>query len=281
MPEKSILKSFYEFHAKIIINFEVQIINNRDMDSKIRTIIIEDEEPARDLLKLFLGDFDNIELIDSCSDGFIGLKAINEHKPDLVIMDIQMPKLTGFEVLELLDDIPEIIFSTAYDQYAIKAFEMNAVDYLMKPFSKARFRQAIEKAVNRINNKESHQTQLKQLSEKQHNESGEINRIIVKNGSQINIIPLDDIQQIEAEDDYVMIYTSNDRYLKKETLNYLEEHLPCDKFIRVHRSSIIHINQIEKIEQYGKENYLLILKNGNQVKVSKSRIKDLKKELDF
>lgn len=251
------------------------------MSSKIRTIIIEDEEPARDLLKMFLNDFEEIELIDSCSDGFVGLKAINEHKPDLVILDIQMPKLTGFEVLELLDELPEIVFTTAYDQYAIKAFEMNAVDYLMKPFSKARFHQAIDKVVNRLKVKNSQQTEIKQLIEKQHDESGELNRIVVKSGSQINIIPIDDIQQIEAEDDYVMIYTSNNRFLKKETLNFLEEHLPSDKFIRVHRSSLIRINQIEKIEQYGKENYVLILKNGNQVKVSKSRIKDLKRELNF
>ncbi len=248
---------------------------------KIRTLIIEDEAPARDLLKVFLSDIEHIDLIGECSDGFSGLKAINENKPDLVILDIQMPKLTGFELIELLDEIPEIIFTTAYDQFAIKAFELNAVDYLMKPFAKSRLRQAIEKVTERFAIKAKQTPGIQKMVEQLHNEQATLDRIVVKSGSNIHVIPVEDIEQLEAQDDYVMIHTHEGRFMKKETMGFLEQHLPQEQFIRIHRSHIVNINQIQRIEQYGKESYMLMLKNGNQVNVSKSRIKDLKRELDF
>ncbi|MDP2237373.1 MAG: LytTR family transcriptional regulator DNA-binding domain-containing protein [Bacteroidales bacterium] len=251
------------------------------MTAKIRTLIIEDEEPARNLLRTFLESFDEIDLIGECSDGFSGLKTINELQPDLVFLDIQMPRLTGFELLELLDDIPEIVFTTAYDEYALKAFDLNAVDYLMKPFSKQRLRQAVDKVIERFRIKSSGKEKVSQLVEQMHQKARPLERIVVKSGSKIHVIPIQDIEQLEAQDDYVMIHTAQGRFMKKETMASMEQNLPEDSFIRIHRSHIVNVSQIQRIEQYGKESYLLILKNGNQVSVSKSRIKDLKRELDF
>ncbi len=248
---------------------------------KLRTLIIDDEEPARQLLRSYLSDFVDIELIGECEDGFSGLKAIQEQKPYFVLLDIQMPKLNGFELLELLDIFPEIVFTTAYDEYAIKAFELNAVDYLMKPFSKQRLRQAVDKVAERRLLKTDNQAQLRQLTAQAHTKSKTLERIAVKTGSKIHLIPVDQIEHIEAQDDYVMIYSAGNRYMKKESLTLLEENLPEGLFLRVHRSHLVNVNQIVRIEQYGKESYRLELKNGNMVNVSKSRIKDLKQELDF
>jgi two-component system LytT family response regulator len=251
------------------------------MIQKIRTLIIEDEEPARNLLKTFLSGFEEINLIGECSDGFSGLKAINELQPDLVFLDIQMPRLTGFELLELLDEYPEIIFTTAYDEFALKAFDLNAVDYLMKPFSKQRLRQAVDKVVERFRLKLTSGETVQKLVEQMQERGKQLERIVVKSGSKIHVIPVDQIEQIEAQDDYVMIHAPEGRFMKKETMSVMEQSLPEDQFLRIHRSHIVNINQIQRIEQYGKESYLLILKNGNSVSVSKSRIKDLKRELDF
>ncbi|MBK9292274.1 MAG: response regulator transcription factor [Bacteroidetes bacterium] len=251
------------------------------MQTRIRTLIIEDEEPARNLLRSFLTQMPEIDLLGECSDGFKGLKSIQELQPDLIFLDIQMPKLTGFEMLELLDTLPEVVFTTAYDEFAIKAFELNAVDYLMKPFSRQRLRQAVDKVVERFRMKQSNQAGVEKLVQQMVATDKPLERIVVKSGSKIHVIPLEDIQQIEAQDDYVMIHTPEGRFMKKETMQRLESQLPQERFIRVHRSFIVNINQVQRIEQYGKESYLLILKNGNEVSVSKSRIKDLRREFDF
>jgi two-component system LytT family response regulator len=245
----------------------------------IKTVIIEDEMPARELLKAYLSKESDIEIAEECENGFEGIKAIAMHHPDLVFLDVQMPKLTGFEMLELLDEFPQIIFTTAYDQYAIKAFELNAVDYLMKPFSKERFSQAIKKARKRIVDKENSETTVKTLVKKVKEEAGTIDRIFVKTGSRIDVIPVSEIIRIDAQDDYAEIITKNKSYLKKETMNFLEKNLPQANFIRVHRSSIINSDYMEKIEKYGKESYIVVLKDGSRVNVSKSRIKELRNTL--
>jgi len=246
-----------------------------------KAIIIEDESPARELIKAYLKEVDNIEVVAECENGFEGIKAINQHKPDLIFLDIQMPKLTGFEMVELLDEYPQIIFTTAYDQFAIKAFELNAVDYLMKPFSKERFLKAVNKAVKRFQENDTVKENVKSLVEKVKEESGVIDRIFVKTGSRIDVIPVSDIIKIEAQDDYVEIFTKEKSYLKKETMHYLEKNLPETNFIRVHRSSIINTDYLYKIEKYGKESYIVILKDGSKVNVSKSRIKELREKLGF
>ena len=251
----------------------------KTINNKISCLIIEDEKPARDLIKNYLLNFKNIELLAECKNGFEGIKAINEYKPDIIFLDIQMPKLSGFEMLELLDEVPEVIFTTAYDQFAIKAFEMNAVDYLMKPFSKERFSQSLEKAIIRLKNKNDNK--VKPLIDHINKNKEFLDKIVVKSDSKVTVISLDEIIHIEAEDDYVMIYTKDGRHLKNETMNYYEKHLPPSDFIRIHRSSIVKINQIKQIEHYAKENYLVILTSGSKLKVSKSRLKELKAELDF
>ncbi len=249
------------------------------MNHKIFAIIIEDEEPARNLIKAYLQSHDEVELVAECENGFEGMKAIAEYRPDLIFLDIQMPKLTGFEMLELLDEYPEIIFTTAYDEFALKAFELNAVDYLMKPFSKTRFDQALEKVFNRLKNKTSSQPILEKLKQQVRNEAGAQERFFVKTGNRIDVIPVEEIVHVEAQDDYVEFHTAKGRFLKKETMATLERQLPPDQFMRVHRSHIIRLDQMDKLEKYGKESYLIILKNGAKVQVSKSRIKQLKEQL--
>lgn len=246
---------------------------------KINSLIIEDEELARSLLKEYLESFPGIEICGEYADGFSGLKGIQEHKPDLVFLDIQMPKLNGFEMLELLDDTPEIIFTTAYDQYAIRAFELNAVDYLLKPFPEDRFREAVSKALERIMmKKKSGYTGLKEHID---NTAEILSRVVVRTRNEIRIIPADQILFLEAQDDYVMIYTTSEKYLKQKTMKYFEDHLGKDEFVRVHRSYLVRADRISKLEPYEKNAWLLILKGGQKVPVSRSGYALLKKVLDI
>ncbi len=244
-------------------------------------IIIEDEQPARELVKNYLKAFSSVNLLGEFSDGFSGIKAINELHPDLVFLDIQMPKLTGFEMLEILDQTPEIIFTTAYDQFAIKAFEMNAVDYLLKPFSKERFGQAIEKALDRFSKKQMSHENIKELKKHVQNHLDKLERVVVKTGSKIKVIPVEDIVCLESQDDYVMIYTSSGKFLKQETMKHFEEHLDSGNFIRVHRSYIVRLDAIVQLELYEKGSYLAVLSTGAKVKVSDSGYKNLKSKMSF
>jgi two-component system LytT family response regulator len=245
------------------------------------TIIIEDEQPARELVKNYLKAYPDIILLGEFSDGFSGIKAINELHPDLVFLDIQMPKITGFEMLEIMDEYPDIIFTTAYDQFAIKAFEMNAVDYLLKPFSRERFGQAIEKAKDRFSKKQSGGNNIQEL--KKHVQGGieKLERVVVKTGSKIKVIPVEDIVWLESQDDYVMIYTSSGKYLKQETMKHFEEHLDGGQFIRIHRSYIVRLDAIVQLELYEKGSYVAVLNTGAKVKVSDSGYKNLKSKMSF
>ncbi|PCJ28118.1 MAG: DNA-binding response regulator [Flavobacteriales bacterium] len=245
--------------------------------TKHKTIIIEDESLARDLVKNYLSSHKEVELIGEFSDGFSGLKAINELKPDIVFLDVQMPKLTGLELLELVDELPHVIFTTAYDEYAINAFDLNAIDYLLKPFSKERFDKALDKVFQKIGNNDSKGiNQLKTQIE----EKSVLDKIVVKSNNNIHVIPLSEINFIESEDDYVMIHTTNGKHLKHQTMKFYEENLNS-MFIRIHRSYIVNINSINKIEKFGKDTYQVILKNGAGLKVSRSRYQELKKSLNF
>lgn len=245
----------------------------------INAVIIEDEKLSRDLIISYLKPFRSIKIKAEFADGFTGIKGINEIKPHLVFLDIQMPKLSGFELLELLDHQPEIIFTTAYDEYALKAFEMNAVDYLLKPFAKSRFEEAVNRAVKRIlaSEKQNDLAKKRVFFEKGTGET--IERIVIKSGNSINIIPVDDVIYMEAQDDFVLVYTHDGRHLKQQTMKYFEENLPGNKFIRVHRSFIVRIDNINKIEQYGKESYKVILNNNRSVPVSRSGYARLKDKL--
>jgi two-component system, LytTR family, response regulator len=250
----------------------------------IRVIVVEDERPARELLRTYLEEFQDFEIIGEYDNGFDGLKFINELKPDAIFLDVQMPKLTGFELLEVLDHQPEVIFTTAYDQFAIRAFEKNAVDYLLKPFSKQRFRDAITKLTSRLDSKKGGSNEKSSIEKiRQHfAESDEkLHRVVIKKAGKIHVISTSDISYMEAQDDYVMIYTDDGRYLKQQTMKYFEQHLDPQQFVRVHRSYIANITCIERIEPYEKSNFVLILRDGNKVPVSRGGMQALKENLDF
>ncbi len=249
--------------------------------NKIRVLIIEDEAPARELLKHMLSDYNGIEIIAECADGFCGLKEIKEKKPDLVFLDIQMPKLTGFEMLEVLDERPQVIFTTAYDQFAIRAFEMNAIDYLLKPFSRERLDDAMQKALTRIEKDDRQEKAFDRLLTTRNEDEGPLTRIVIRKGSGIKIIPLDSVSYIGAEDDYVMIYYNEGKALKQQTMKYYEEKLPSSTFLRVHRSFIINMDKISRLEPYSKDNYVAVLKSGEKIPVSRSGYKTLRERLNF
>ena len=247
----------------------------------LRAILIDDEQPARDVIKHYLKDFSEIEIIGEVADGFSGLKAIQELKPDLVFLDVQMPKLTGLELLEILDQPPLIIFSTAYDQYAIKAFEMNAIDYLLKPYSKERFAQAVQKAINQAGCTTQPLQPIQNLVKTLEESPEFLQRIAVKSRHKVSVVPVEEIIYLEAEGDYVMLHTKDARHLKEKTMKYFEGHLDPGQFIRIHRSYIVNAKFIDRIEYYDKENYAVLMKNGAKLRASVTGYKILKQALNM
>jgi two-component system LytT family response regulator len=251
------------------------------MNPRIKTLIIDDEEPARVLIRSFLQEHLEIEILGEASNGFEGLKMIQQLKPDLVLLDIQMPKISGFELLELLDEYPQVIFSTAFDEYAIRAFEYNTVDYLLKPYSKERFDQAVAKAVDRIRQKEVPAGGLAKLASGVLPDGQFLDRIVVRTGQKIKVIPIDQVECIEAEDDYATIYTPEGRYMKQMTMGYFEEHLDPAEFLRVHRSHIVRISRIVQLEPYDKDTKVLVMQSGKKIHASKAGMKRLREVLGF
>lgn len=242
-----------------------------------RVIIIDDESLARSIVKEYLQAYPQLEVVAECANGYEGLKAIQEHRPDLIILDIQMPKITGFEMLELLDQWPAVIFATAFDEYAIKAFEANAVDYLLKPFSEERFGKALQKFLAHKQNPQQHAAIEKVLAQPDNSE--EKTRIVVKTNNDISIVPVADIHYFEAYDDYVKIFTKNAYYLKKQTMNYYEQVLDPSLFFRTHRSFIVNLRQLTRIEPLEKNTYLALLKDGKKIPLSRPAYLKLKEKL--
>ncbi|MCI0919911.1 LytR/AlgR family response regulator transcription factor [Sphingobacterium rhinopitheci] len=242
----------------------------------IKAIVIDDEPLARMIIKGYLSKESDIEVVAECGDGFEGAKAIQAHNPDLVFLDIQMPKLTGFEMLEILDHMPHIVFTTAFEEFAIKAFEKSAVDYLLKPISEERFEQALQKFRGLYQNK---QPQKALTALKEEIEEEVLERIVVKNGTQIKLIPAQQIIFLEAYDDYVKIHTKDGMFLKNKTMASFEKQLDAKQFVRVHRSFIIKVDQLAKIEPMEKESYRGILLNGEKVSISKSGYARLKQTI--
>jgi two-component system LytT family response regulator len=232
----------------------------------IKVILVDDEPLARSVVKEYLFAYDNISVVQECNDGFEGVKAITQHKPDLIFLDIQMPKINGFEMLELIESPPSVIFTTAFDEYAVKAFEAHAVDYLLKPFSKERFDLALKKWLQQNRQGNAKATTLPDAIR----QPEERNRIVVKENGNIRIIPVHEIIYLEAYDDYVKIYTAKEMFLKKKTLSFYESSLDPTQFVRVHRSYIIQISHITRIEPIEKETYVSILKSGQRIPLSKS-----------
>lgn len=240
----------------------------------LKAIIIDDELPARELIKVYLKDDSQVEVIGEAENGFAGAKIINELVPDLVFLDIQMPKINGFEMLELIENQPNIIFCTAYDQYAIKAFEQNAIDYLLKPFTKERLVEAIKKV-----KQNDQKTNIQEASIESIDYGHPLQRIVVKDRKEIVIIGVQEIQYIEAQDDYVAIHSVKGKWLKQKTMKYFEKALNEEQFVRIHRKYILNIEAISKLDKLGKETYMVLLKSGDSIPVSSSGYQKLKLQL--
>jgi two-component system, LytTR family, response regulator len=243
----------------------------------IKAVLIDDEPLARSIVAEYLQSFPEIDIVQECNDGFEGVKAIGHHKPDLIFLDIQMPKINGFEMLELVEQPPAVIFTTAFDEYAIKAFEAHAIDYLLKPFSKDRFDKAVHKWLSQ---RQLQETKGKTASLNEDvRQPEERNRVVVREGGNIRIIPVQDILYFEAYDDYVKIYTQKEMFLKKKTMSFYEAAMDPALFVRVHRSYILQLSQLTRIEPLEKDSHVALLKNGNRIPLSKSGYLKLKSVL--
>jgi two-component system, LytTR family, response regulator len=243
-----------------------------------KVILIDDEPLARQLVRSLLKDYDQAEIVAECGDGFEGFKAVQQYEPDLVFLDVQMPRVNGFEMLELLENPPSVIFTTAFDDYALKAFEAHAIDYLLKPITKERFAKAMQKWISQAETKRKPEIN-NLLQEKVY--EGYQNRIVVKDAGLIRIIPASDIQYIEASDDYIKIFTGSGHFLKKSTLSQVENSLDPKSFVRVHRSFLIPVGQLQKIEPYEKDSHIALLQSGARIPVSKTGMGKLKSLLGW
>ena len=245
--------------------------------SKIRAVIVDDEDLARQVVRELLAEHADVEIAAECANGFEAVKAVTELKPDLVFLDIQMPKLDGFEVLELIGTDMAIIFATAYDQHALRAFEVHAVDYLLKPFGTERFEQALARARQRIGGKLPAAPELKAASRA----PGEYaERIVVRDGTRVHIIPIGKLDYAEAQDDYVALASEGKKHLKQQTITSLESTLDPQQFLRIHRSYIVNLERVTKIEPYGKDTHVAILRDGARLPVSRSGYGRLRSVLD-
>lgn len=248
--------------------------HNRSGDAIMRVIVVDDEDLARAIVREYLAPYPDVRIVGECSNGFDAVKAITELKPDLLFLDIQMPKLNGFEVLELLDATPRIIFVTAYDSYAIRAFEVNAVDYLLKPFSRERFAKALLRAAGEAGDRPP--DAIENLIRSNRSMTGPLERILVRDGSRVHVIPSPMVDHIEAQDDYVSIHSGGKKFLKLERLSELETALDPRRFVRIHRSHIVNIERLARLETYAKDSRIVVLNDGTKLPVSRSGYEKLK-----
>jgi two-component system LytT family response regulator len=248
---------------------------------KIRAVIVDDEELARQILREYLAPHPEIEIVAECANGFEAVKAVTELKPDLLLLDIQMPKLDGFEVLELIGNDSAVIFVTAYDNHAIRAFEVHAVDYLLKPISAERFEASLARARERLSGKKP-QTSLPagELAAAARPPSQFLERIPVRDGTRVFIIPVAKLDYVEAQDDYVALASEGKKHLKQQTIASLEAGLDPSRFLRIHRSYIVNLERVTRVEPYGKDSYVAILGNGAQLPVSRAGYTRLRAFLD-
>jgi two-component system LytT family response regulator len=243
--------------------------------NSIRTLLVDDEELARRLLREMLYPHPEIDIVAECANGFEAVKAVHELKPDLLFLDVQMPKLDGFEVLELIGPDFAVVFTTAYDQYALRAFEFHAVDYLLKPFNEARFEAALERAKLRLGQKMPPPSELAAAARPP---AQYLERIVVRDGAKVDIVPCERLDYAEAQDDYVLLRSGGKNHLKQETITNLEGSLDPSRFVRIHRSYIVNLERVAKIEPYTKDSRVAVLSDGTQLPVSRSgyaRLKEL------
>jgi len=241
------------------------------MKNSYSTIIVDDEPLARNMIKEYLRDFPEIEVVRECKNGKQAVKAINEDKPAIVFLDIRMPGMDGFEVLEQIDTLPHIIFSTAYGDYALKAFEVNAVDYLLKPYDKKRFAKALRRVVDRGTESDNEIEKVLHVMQQSKEPEDYPKRIYVRVGRKIVSVRLNDILWIEAAGDYTLLHTkSGATHICDLSMNSLEQKLDSSQFSRVHRSYIIAANSIEHFEKDGEGGLLAFLIDGAEVKISRT-----------
>ncbi len=246
-------------------------------DRKWKALIVDDEELARHVIREFLEPHSEIEVAAECANGMEAVKAVAEHKPNLIFLDVQMPKLTGFDVLELIGAEVPVIFVTAYDQYAMRAFEVHAVDYLMKPIGRERFEAALERAKSRMGEKMplAHELAAAARPPQQF-----LERLVVKDGTKVTLIPVAKLDYAEAQDDYVALASLGKKHLKQQTIAGLEAGLDPNSFVRIHRSYIVNLERVVRIEPYGKDSRLAILIDGTRLPVSRAGYARLKTLLD-
>lgn len=235
----------------------------------IRALIVDDEELARGLVREYLRQENDIDVVAECGNGFDAVKAVSELRPELVFLDVQMPKLDGFEVLELIGNGIAVVFTTAHDQYATKAFDAAAVDYLLKPFDEARFHTAVERARRRL---QEHQAMPSGYALKAAAlPAGQyLSRLVVKDGTRIHVIAVKDLEFAEAQDDYVALHSGGKSYLKQQTISALERSLDPQEFVRIHRSYLVKLDCVSRIEPYTRDSRLAILNNGRQLPMSRA-----------
>jgi len=243
---------------------------------KTRTIIVDDEELARQMLKEYLLHYPAVELVAECSNGKDAVKTINTLHPDLLFLDIQMPEMNGFEVLHRIEKIPFVIFSTAFDKYALQAFEVNAVDYLLKPYDRERFDQSLQRAFERMQNKDTSFEQLQSLLNSLQTNQAEPQRFWIKESGSLKPVKHEEINWIEAMDDYVGLHVGKTTHLVNQTMRELESKLDSNKFMRIHRSSIVNLDRIKEVRPFGDGSYQVILKDGTKLSLSRSQAKKLK-----
>ncbi len=250
----------------------------------IRTIIVDDEPLAREKLRGFLDQETDIEIIDECRDGREALEKIEAEKPDLVFLDVQMPEMDGFEVLENVEpeQLPTVIFVTAFDQYAIKAFDVHAVDYLLKPFDRERFHQAVDRARAELERQQMGKMRrqlLALLADVETRRGGKFpQRLVIKTAGRVVFLKVDDVDWIDAAGNYVKIHAGSESHQLRETMGRLEERLDPQRFLRIHRSTIVNIERIRELQQQFHGDYLVVLKTGQRLTLSRSyrdKIQDL------
>lgn len=242
----------------------------------LRVLIVDDEELARKLLREYAEKAGGVEILAECGNGFDAVKAITELKPDLVFLDVQMPKLDGFEVLELVDALPAVIFVTAHDQYAMDAFDAHAVDYLLKPVQFERFEKALDRARRRLGEPMPSPARLTAAARP----PGQwLERIVVKTGSKVQIIPVDKLDYVQAQDDYIALSCENKNYLKQQTISDIENQLDPTRFARIHRSHIVNLERIMRIEPFTKDSRVVVLRDGTKIPVSRSGLARLRNVL--
>ena len=239
----------------------------------IRVVIVDDEPLARDVVREFLSADEEFEVVAECANGFEAVKAVSIHDPNVLFLDIQMPKLDGFEVLSLLDKTPTIVFVTAHDEFALRAFEVNAIDYLLKPFSEERFAEVLRRVKGQVENRSAPAALASALR------SRPLQRVVMKGeDGTIEVVPASRVDYVEADDDRILIVAAGRKLAKQQTIGDLANELDPDRFVRIHRSYLLNIERIEKLELYAKDSRIAILRDGTRLPVSRAgyaRLKEL------